>query len=137
MLRQAVSRSIGEEKTERVQLEKGRHMCRKVTAALQKQMFGSLSSGGGSDDFASACAPVIVYSQMTFWMPICASSLHLSALTTAAMLLFAFCVTFCIRYGAAGSGLWVWLACLSYARLRYLILCSLARLCVCRFCNAF
>ena len=62
MLRQAVSRSIGEEKTERVQLEKGRHMCRKVTAALQKQMFGSLSSGGGSDDFASACAPVIVYS---------------------------------------------------------------------------
>ena len=62
MLRQAVSRSIGEQKAERVQLEKGRHICRKVTAALQKEMFVSLSSGGGGFDFASASAPVIVYS---------------------------------------------------------------------------
>lgn len=62
MFRQAVIRSIGEEKEERVQLEKGRHMCRKVTAALQHEMFASLSSGGGGHDFACASAPVIVYS---------------------------------------------------------------------------
>jgi hypothetical protein len=62
MLRQAVSRRIGEQKAEREQLEKGRHICRRVTAALQKEMFASLSSGGGGLDFASASAPVIVYS---------------------------------------------------------------------------
>jgi hypothetical protein len=49
------------ERAELTALESGRHICRRVTAALQKEMFDSLSSHV-KPDFASACAPVIVYS---------------------------------------------------------------------------
>jgi hypothetical protein len=56
-----VSPSVGEQREERILLEKGRHLCRKVSSALQKEMSDSLSSGEELN-FASACAPVIVYS---------------------------------------------------------------------------
>ena len=61
MLRLGASCGVGDDRGERIALEKGHHMCRKVTAALQKEMLTSLTSGG-EHDFASACAPVIVYS---------------------------------------------------------------------------
>ncbi len=60
-MRLAASRGVDDERGERIALERGHHMCRKVTAALQKEMLTSLTSGG-EHDFACACAPVIVYS---------------------------------------------------------------------------
>lgn len=46
---------------ERKALERGHHMCRRVTAALQKEMLAGLDVGA-EEDFACASAPVIVYS---------------------------------------------------------------------------
>jgi hypothetical protein len=50
---------------EQKMLERGHHMCRKVTAALQKELSRGLASSSSSSvepDFTSASAPVIVYS---------------------------------------------------------------------------
>ncbi len=42
-------------------LQKGHHMCRKVTAAIQREMLVGLETNA-EDDFAALSAPVIVYS---------------------------------------------------------------------------
>ncbi len=54
-----------DEEKERRLLERGQHMCRRVTSALQREMSHALTSSSSSSadlDFVSASAPVIVYS---------------------------------------------------------------------------
>jgi hypothetical protein len=61
----ATAPAVLEMVAEQKMLERGHHMCRKVTAALQQELsrgFASSSSSSVEPDFTSASAPVIVYS---------------------------------------------------------------------------
>jgi hypothetical protein len=64
-LRKAWNFGPRDEEKERRLLERGQHMCRRVTSALQREMSIGLTSSSSSSadlDFVSASAPVIVYS---------------------------------------------------------------------------
>jgi hypothetical protein len=98
-----------DEVAERKSLEKGHHLCRKVTAALQREMSRGLTSGSSSSaepDFTSASAPVIVYSLENHVLDV--ATRRKLAFKCAACIALCFClqrVTFRVRYGAAGMRL--------------------------------
>ncbi len=98
-----------DEVAERISIEKGHHLCRKVTAALQREMSRVLASSPSSSaepDFASASAPVIVYSLQNHVLDV--GTRKKLAFKCAACIALCFClqrVTFRVRYGAAGMPL--------------------------------
>ncbi len=92
-------------RAEQILLEKGHHMCRKVTAALQREMSRGLTSSAGLD-FTSTSAPVIVYSLEKHLLDV--GTRKKLAFKCAACIALCFClqrVTFRVRYGASGMPL--------------------------------
>ncbi len=83
-------------------LQKGHHMCRKVTAAIQKEMLAGLETNA-EDDFASISAPVIVYSLQNHVLDVDLRRQLAFKCASAFVVAFFLVSKAFIRYGAAGS----------------------------------
>ena len=121
-----------DEVAERKSLEKGHHLCRKVTAALQREMSRGLASSSSSStepDFTSASAPVIVYSLENHVLDV--GTRRKLAFKCAACIALCFCFATCnvlrqvrcSRYDA-GCLCYVVTSCLCYDMLTLTIACE-------------